>query len=43
MSRGQLPMRQRRLVEAWVELKELLDNWERLQNDQPSFKIAPLR
>ena len=43
--RGQLPTRQRRLVEAWAELhaKELLDNWHLLQNDQPGFKIAPLR
>ena len=43
--RGELPTRQQRLVEAWTELhtKELLDNWERLQNDQPVFKIAPLR
>lgn len=43
--RGQLPTRQQRLVEAWAELhaQELLDNWERLQNDQPAVKIAPLR
>ena len=42
---GQLPQRQRRLVEAWAELhiQELLENWQRLQNDQAPVKIAPLR
>ena len=42
---GQLPKRQQRLVEAWVELHlhELLENWHRLQNDLPPVKIAPLR
>ncbi|MDQ3248182.1 MAG: DUF4160 domain-containing protein [Chloroflexota bacterium] len=45
MLAGQLPNRQQRLVEAWAELhiQELLDNWQRLQNDQPPVKIAPLR
>ena len=45
MIRGQLPTRQRRLIEAWAELhtQELLDNWKLLQNDQMGFKIAPLR
>ena len=42
---GELPKRQQRLVEAWAELhrQELLENWQRLQNDQPPVKIAPLR
>jgi len=42
---GQLPKRQQRLVEAWAELhmQELLENWQRLQNDQTPLKIAPLR
>ena len=42
---GQLPKRQQRLVEAWAELhqQELLENWQRLQNDQSPVKIAPLR
>ncbi len=41
---GYLPLRQRRLVEAWVELHrdELLANWERLQHDEPAVRIAPL-
>ena len=42
---GTLPRRQQRLVEAWGELHqdELLENWERLQDGQLSYKIAPLR
>ena len=41
---GYLPLRQRRLVEAWVELHrdELLANWERLQHDELALRIAPL-
>ena len=42
---GSLPLRQRRLVDAWAELhqEELLDNWNRLQRGEYPFKIAPLR
>jgi hypothetical protein len=42
---GDLPRRQRRLVEAWAELHqgELLDNWERLQAGQLPYKIVPLK
>ena len=42
---GELPRRQRRLVEAWAELhrEELLSDWERLQSGQVLFKIDPLR
>jgi len=42
---GELPRRQRRLVEAWAELHrdELLEDWERLQSGQPPFRIEPLR
>ena len=41
---GDLPRRQRRLVEAWAELhqEELLANWQRLQAGQPPIPIAPL-
>lgn len=41
---GYLPLRQRRLVEAWIELHrdELLANWQRLQNDEPAIRVAPL-
>ena len=42
---GELPRRQRRLVEAWAELHQhdLLADWDRLQSGQLPFKIDPLR
>jgi hypothetical protein len=42
---GQLPKRQLRLVQAWVELHadELNANWERAVNEQPLQPIPPLR
>jgi len=42
---AQLPLRQRRLVEAWAEIhqKELPADWEQLQAGRPPFKIEPLR
>jgi len=45
MIAGTLPLRQRRLVEAWAELhqEELLANWERLQAGMVPRKIEPLR
>ena len=41
---GSLPLRQRRLVEAWAELHqgELLDDWNRLQQGQAPVPIEPL-
>lgn len=41
---GQLPRRQRRLVEAWAELhqEELMVDWGRLQRGEPPLPIAPL-
>ena len=41
---GELPKRQRRLVEAWAELHEteLLADWQRLQAGQKPLPIAPL-
>lgn len=41
---GELPRRQRRLVEAWAELhqEELLADWERLQAGQTPLPIDPL-
>lgn len=41
---GELPRRQRRLVEAWAELhqEELLADWERLQSGEPPLPIEPL-
>ena len=42
---GQLPRRQQRLIEAWIELhhEELLADWERLQSGRAPFKIDPLQ
>ncbi|MBM4000710.1 MAG: DUF4160 domain-containing protein [Planctomycetes bacterium] len=41
---GNLPRRQRRLVEAWAELHqdELVANWDRLQAGEAPRPIAPL-
>jgi hypothetical protein len=41
---GSLPRRQRRLVEAWAELRqeELIVDWQRLQAGQPPLPIEPL-
>ena len=41
---GQLPTRQRRLVEAWAELRqaELLQDWQLLQDGRQPFAIKPL-
>ena len=41
---GSLPRRQRRLVEAWAELRtaELVAAWERLQAGQSPIPIDPL-
>lgn len=42
---GTLPKRQKRLVEAWAELhqKELLKDWNRLQNGKSPLPIDPLK
>ena len=42
---GSLPARQARLVIAWAEIhrKELLENWEALQEGRRPAKIDPLR
>jgi len=42
---GELPQKQRRLVEAWAELhrEELQRDWDQLQAGRPPFKIEPLR
>lgn len=42
---GDLPQRQRRLVEAWAELhvEELRQDWALLQSGQPPNRIDPLR
>ncbi|MCL2322708.1 MAG: DUF4160 domain-containing protein [Oscillospiraceae bacterium] len=40
-----MPKRQRKLISAWVELHrdELIANWELAFNEQPLYKIDPLR
>ena len=42
---GELPQRQRRLVEAWAELhqEELTADWRRLQEGRRPEPIEPLR
>jgi hypothetical protein len=42
---GELPTRQRRLVEAWAELHqdELAADWQLLQSGQTPSPIEPLR
>ncbi len=42
---GDLPTRQRRLVEAWAELHfaELTTNWNRAVENQPTSRVDPLR
>jgi len=42
---GELPVPQRRLVEAWAEIHrtELQQDWDLLQLGKPPVKIEPLR
>ncbi len=42
---GQLPRRQQRFVEAWMELyqEELLENWNLANAGEPINRIPPLR
>jgi len=42
---GELPRRQLRLVQAWVEIHrdELLANWALAVEGNPPFKIEPLK
>jgi hypothetical protein len=42
---GELPRKQRRLVTAWIEIHrdELAANWELARNEEPFFKIEPLK
>ncbi|MCC8069221.1 MAG: DUF4160 domain-containing protein [Ruminococcus sp.] len=41
---GDFPKKQRKLVEAWIELHrdELLANWTLIENNSPIYKIKPL-
>lgn len=42
---GELPKKQRKLVEAWIAIHEddLKANWKLLQNGEQFFKISPLQ
>ena len=42
---GEMPKKQLKLISAWAELHkdELLANWELAMNEEPLFKIDPLR
>lgn len=42
---GQMPKKQRNLIVAWVEIhrEELEANWRLLCDNEPFFKIDPLR
>ena len=45
LAAGSLPIRQRRLVEAWAELHqmELIEAWHRLQDGRLPARILPLQ
>ena len=42
---GEMPKRQTKFIAAWAELHhdELLANWELAIDNQPLYKIEPLR
>ena len=42
---GDMPKKQCKLISAWAEIHmdELLANWELAMNEQPPYKIEPLR
>ena len=42
---GEMPNKQQKIVAAWAEIHkdELLANWELAMNEQPLYKIEPLR
>ena len=45
LQEGETPRPQRKYIAAWAELHkdELLANWELAMNEEPLFKIDPLR
>jgi len=45
MLNGNIPSRQLRLVQAWIEIhnEELLANWLLCQNGEKPFQIEPLK
>jgi len=45
LTEGEMPKKQTKLIAAWAEIHrdELLANWELAINEQPLYKIEPLR
>jgi len=45
ITKGKLPVKQKRLVSAWIEIHrdELLADWKLCQNGKRPFKIQPLK
>ncbi len=45
MLEGEMPRAQTKLIAAWAEIhkEELLANWELAINEEPLYKIDPLR
>ena len=45
LKEGKMPKAQRKCIAAWAELHkdELIANWELTMNEEPLFKIDPLR
>ena len=45
LKEGEMPRKQTKLIAAWAEIHrdELLANWELAINEQPLYKIEPLR
>ena len=42
---GNMPRRQQKFIIAWAEIHkdELIANWELAMNEEPLFKISPLK
>lgn len=45
MLEGQMPKRQSRIIQVWIEIHrdELLADWKLCQNGEKPFKIEPLK
>ena len=45
LKEGEMPKTQRKYIAAWAEIHkdELLANWELAMNEEPLFRIDPLR
>lgn len=45
LQKGEMPRTQLRMIQAWVEIHkdELKANWDLASNDEPIFKIEPLK